>query len=105
MDRSWKFALILCVALLGLMRPVRRLSGQAHRARGVPQSAFLSEAATDADVAPVPWTLPIHGIRRLFAPALLPVFLLVLRARRIGFVPVRIRRLKLPAPDDPASCL
>ena len=87
-------AFILLAVLPGFLRPIGRVAACTHKQPGSSQLVLLSESATDVDP---PFALPMRVDVRVFVPVLVGTFLVVLRTRRIAFIPIPVRRLKRPA--------
>ncbi|MFI5397836.1 MAG: hypothetical protein ACHQ9S_20050 [Candidatus Binatia bacterium] len=87
-------ALIVLAVLAGFLRPISRVPGRAQNQFGLNRLAFLLEPATDAAL---PLAAPARADARTFAPTLASTFLIVLKMRRVAFVPVPVRRLRLPS--------
>ena len=103
-------ALIIAAGLLGTFRPVLRFHSQRPGRTGVHQPILpcdVSESSAD-DQRPSACSGALanhYGSAALLA-LLLSVVTLVLKARQTGFVPIAIRRLKLPrtaADSSPSS--
>ncbi len=85
------FTLILFMIFVGALRPLAR--GVEHSRWGLSRLVLLSEPAANDDAPPtVPFRTEVH----LLAP-IVNVLPLAVKMRRIGFAPVPVHRLKLPA--------
>jgi hypothetical protein len=103
-------ALILAAALLGTFRPVLRFHGQRSGHSGLHQPILLSEATESSAGDRQP---PVRGgqlanqsVSAALVALLASVVTIVLKARRTAFVPIAVRRLKLPraaANSSPSS--
>lgn len=86
-------ALILFAVLVGTLRPLARRFGRAHSQSGLTRLALLSEPADDGATPRQP---VVRADVHLLVPVLVSVLLIVLKTRRIAFIPFPLRRLKLP---------
>ncbi len=86
-------ALLLVTVLAVAVRPLLRGAGPSHSPWGLNRLVLLSEPAANNDA---PLMSPIHIHVRLLA-LVLSIPLLLLRMHRRGFMPIRVRRLKLPS--------
>jgi hypothetical protein len=110
--RGWvgPAALILAAGLLGAFRPVLRFHGQRSGHSGVHQPILLSETAESSAgdrQAPAPSGLLANQHVSVALLALLgSLVTIILKARQTAFVPIAMRRLKLPraaADSSPSS--
>ncbi len=92
--RLGAFALIVVIACVVALRPLTRVPGHVHNGLGLTRLALLSEPAADGDT---PLKPPSRTVAHVLAPILVSALLIVLKMRRTAFVPVRLRRLKLPS--------
>ncbi len=86
-------ALLLVTILAVAVRPLLRGVGHSHSPWGLNRLVLLSEPTANNDAPPLS---PIHIHVRLFA-LVLSIPLLLLKLHRQGFMPIRVRRLKLPS--------
>jgi hypothetical protein len=103
-------ALILAAGLLGTFRPVLRFHAQRSGPSGLHQPILLSEAtessAGDRQPPARGGLLATQYVLVALAALLVSVVSIVLKARRTAFVPIVMRRLKLPraaADSSPSS--
>jgi len=92
----WKAGVIALIALtvwMGALRPLARVAGHTHNVLGFARVALLSDPAADGDA---PLKPPGRAAVQAIVPALVSALLIALKTRRTAFVPVPVRRLKLP---------
>jgi len=103
-------ALILAAGLLGTFRPVLRFHSQRPGHLGLHQPILLSEATESSAGDQQPPTrgglLASQHVAGALVALLVSLVTIVLKARRTAFVPIAMRRLKLPraaADSSPSS--
>ena len=93
-------ALILFAVLLGSRGPVTRVRGGTHYHWGLNQFLLASEPVSDCDAPlPFPTDVPVS------VPVVVGTVLLILKARRSGYGPLTVRRLRLPLRKSSGSLL
>lgn len=92
-------ALVLVAVLLSVVRPVPRFHSRQQGQSGVNQRATASEPTERNDDA-AQLSHERDTVLR-FAPIIGAALLIILKTRRLAFVPLTIRRLKIPSAPDP----